>query len=97
MRCGEYGAECAEALLHFEEDVGVELGRIRLGIVGGELSRLVDDLAHLAVDGLQLVFGKLPALQKARRTCSIGSCSSRMRATSSFVRYFAGSDMEWPR
>src|SRR6185369_9903577 len=37
-------------------DVGVELGRIGLGIVGGELGVFVDGLAHLGVDLLELVF-----------------------------------------
>src|SRR5258707_1188320 len=42
-------------LLH---DVGIELGRIRLGVVGGELRCLIDDGAQLGVDLLQLVFGR---------------------------------------
>src|SRR5262249_28591596 len=39
---------------------------------------------------------RLVASSRAR-TCSIGSCSVRTFSTSSRVRYFAGSDIEWPR
>src|SRR5262245_46480110 len=39
-------------------DIGVELGRIGLRIIGGELGSLVDDLAHLGVDLLDLVFAR---------------------------------------
>ena len=55
-------------------------------------------VADLGVDRLQLVLAR-PACPPAgaRRTCSIGSCSSRIFCTSSRVRYLAGSDMEWPR
>ena len=41
----------------FGVNVGVKLGRIGLGIVGGELGGLVDDVAHLGVDLLDLVLG----------------------------------------
>src|SRR5882724_7837725 len=37
-------------------DVGVEFGRIGLGIVGGVFGGFVDGLAHLGVDLLELVF-----------------------------------------
>ena len=39
----------------------------------------------------------LPPARRCAPDRSIGSCSSRMPVTSSLVRYFAGSDMEWPR
>src|SRR6185312_4114842 len=38
-----------------------------------------------------------PASTNRARTCSIGSCVSRTRCTSSRVRYLAGSDIECPR
>src|SRR4029077_14627976 len=42
-------------LLH---DVGIELGRVRLRVVGGELRCLVDDGPHLGVDFLQFILGR---------------------------------------
>src|SRR5262245_54761323 len=45
--------------------VGPQLGRIRLGIVGGELGGFVDDVAHLAVDLLQRVLVGQLVLQDA--------------------------------
>ena len=46
-------------------DVVVELGRIWLGIIGGEFGRFIDDRAHFAVDLLQRVLVREPALQQA--------------------------------
>src|SRR5437763_1711952 len=46
-------------------DVVVELGRIWLGIIGGEFGRFIDDRAHFAVDLLQRVLVREPALQRA--------------------------------
>src|SRR5712692_4705136 len=45
-------------------DVGVELGRIGLRVVGGELGGFVDDGAHLGVDLLQRVLGGEALLQQ---------------------------------
>ena len=39
----------------------------------------------------------MPFPSSRLRTCSIGSCSVRIFCTSSRERYFAGSDIEWPR
>src|SRR5215471_14968111 len=39
-------------------DVGVELGRIGLRVVGGELRRLVDDRSDLLIDLLQRLLGR---------------------------------------
>src|SRR5262245_26320344 len=44
--------------------VGPQFRRIRLGIVGGELGRLVDDVAHLPVDLLELVLAHRLLLQQ---------------------------------
>src|SRR5215203_45153 len=48
----------------FDEDVGPQLRRVRLRVVRRELGSVVDDLAHLAVDLLQLVFRELPLLDQ---------------------------------
>src|SRR3954465_15552490 len=42
---------------------GPELGGIRLRIVGGELSGFVDEVAHLRIDLLQIVFARELPLQ----------------------------------
>src|SRR5687768_14522366 len=39
-------------------DVGVQFGRVGLGVVGGELGRLVDDFADPRVDLLQLILAR---------------------------------------
>src|SRR5262245_15537605 len=46
-------------------DVGPELGRVRLRVIGGEFRCLVDDGAHLGVDFFQRVLGREALLQKA--------------------------------
>src|SRR5215470_12903717 len=48
-RLGSSAARCLAV------DVGVKLGGVGLGVVGGELRRLVDDRAHLGVDLLERV------------------------------------------
>ena len=45
--------ECARSLI----DVGVELGRVRLGVVGGKFGRFVDDRSDLGVDLLERFLG----------------------------------------
>ena len=64
----------------YAHHVGVQLGRVRLRIVGGEFRRLVDDAAHLGVDLLELVFARALALDQARRA---PARSDRARCASS--------------
>ena len=47
-------------------DVGPKLGRIGLGIMGGEIGRLVDDGAHLGVDLLQIVLARPMLVEQPR-------------------------------
>ena len=53
--------------------------------------------ADLLVDPLEFILAGFALAISRWRTCSIGSCSVRMFCTSSRERYFAGSDIEWPR
>ncbi len=85
------------SLPELQQDIGVELGYIRLRIGLGEIGTVGDDVADVLVDLLQLVLGCPTLFQDTAFTCSIGSCSERIFCTSSFDRYLAGSDMEWPR
>ena len=56
-----------------------------------------DDVLDLVVDLLQpRLVGDVASISRFF-IWSIGSCSWRIRLTSSLLRYFAGSDIEWPR
>jgi hypothetical protein len=78
------------------QNVGGELGRLRLGRILGELRGLDDDVLDFLVDRLELVLGHASLLQ-----VSLGMLDRvaplAIACTSSRVRYLAGSDIEWPR
>src|SRR5437763_6068129 len=44
--------------------VGPPLGRVRFGIIGGKLGRLVDDVPHATIDLLELVLADPLVLEK---------------------------------
>src|SRR6516162_8056184 len=48
---------CWRAVAPLLHDVGIELGRIGLGVVGRELRGFVDDGAHLGIDLFQFLLG----------------------------------------
>src|SRR3954453_958243 len=63
--CGSAGMGWGAPGARLQKNVGPQLGPIRLRVVGRDLGRLVDDLADLAVDLLELVGGDLPLLDEA--------------------------------
>src|SRR3954471_14362052 len=62
--CSRFALTGLGLRLRFAQHIGPKLARIGLRIVGCELGRFVDGLAHLAVDLLHLVLGHLVLLQK---------------------------------
>src|SRR3954469_11332838 len=63
--CGSAGMRWSALGASLQKNVGPQLRHVRLRVVGRELGRLVDDLADLAVDLLELVVGDLPQLDEA--------------------------------
>jgi hypothetical protein len=88
---------CASSPSGVHVDVGIELGSIGLRIILREFGGFRHHCPDIGIDLLQIFLGRKLAVEDAAFTCSIGSCSSRIFCTSSLERYFAGSDIEWPR
>ena len=80
-----------------EQNVGIELGYIRLRIGLGEIGAVGDDVADILVDLLQLVLARPFLFENAGLYLLDRVMLERIFCTSSFERYFAGSDIEWPR